>query len=66
MPQSNLADFPDLARPPKARRMKLADELWMFGIGDETRVPQRHQGTMDQRWKDYQAGKTKRLTMKEL
>lgn len=46
--------------------MKLADELWMSGIGDETRVPQWHQETLDQRWQDYQAGKTKRLTLKEL
>jgi hypothetical protein len=65
-PSSSLADFPELARLPKARRMKLADELWMSGIGDETRVPQWHQETLDQRWQDYRAGKTKRLTLKEL
>jgi hypothetical protein len=66
MPPTHLADFPELARLPKARRMKLADELWMSGIGDETRVPQWHQETLNQRWQDYQAGKTKRLTLKEL
>lgn len=65
-PSSSLADFPELARLPKVRRMKLADELWMSGIGDETRVPQWHQETLDQRWQDYQAGKTKMLTLKEL
>lgn len=65
-PSSSLANFPELARLPKARRMKLADELWMSGIADETLVPQRHQEKLDQRWQDYQAGKAKRLTLKEL
>lgn len=63
---SSLAAFPELARLTKAKRLKLADELWMSGIGDETRAPQWHQETLDQRWKDYQAGKTKRLTLKQL
>lgn len=63
---SSLATFPELARLPKAKRLKLADELWMSDIGDETPVPQWHQETLDQRWKDYQAGKTKRLTLKQL
>jgi hypothetical protein len=45
---SSLAEFPELARLSKARRLKLADELWMSGIGDETPVPQWHQETMDQ------------------
>jgi putative addiction module component (TIGR02574 family) len=65
-PSSSLADIPELARLPKARRMKLADELWISGIGDDTRLPQWHQETLDQRWQDYQAGKTKRLTLKQL
>lgn len=63
---SSLAAFPELARLTKAKRLKLADELWMSGIEDETPVPQWHQETLDQRWKDYQAGKTKRLTLKQL
>jgi putative addiction module component (TIGR02574 family) len=65
-PSSSLAEFPELARLSKAKRLKLADELWMSGIGDETPVPQWHQEALDQRWKDYQAGKTKRLTLKQL
>ncbi len=44
----------------------MADELWMSGISDDTPVPQWHQEVLDQRWKDYQAGKTKRLTLKQL
>lgn len=63
---SNLTEFPELARLSKTRRLKLADELWMSGIADDTPVPQWHQETLDQRWKDYQAGKTKRLTLKQL
>jgi putative addiction module component (TIGR02574 family) len=62
----SLAEFPELARLSKARRLKLADELWMSGIGDETPVPQWHQETLERRWADYQAGKTKRLTLKQL
>jgi len=46
--------------------LQLADELWMSGISDDASVPQWHQETLDQRWKDYQAGKTKRLTLKQL
>ncbi|WP_395717294.1 addiction module protein [Prosthecobacter sp.] len=65
-PSSSLAEFPELARLPKAKRLKLADELWMSGIADDSPVPQWHQETLDQRWKDYQAGKTKRLTLKQL
>lgn len=62
----NLTDFPELARLPKAKRMQLADELWLSSIGDSNAVPRWHQETLDQRWSDYQAGKTKRLTLKEL
>jgi hypothetical protein len=61
-----LAGFPELAKLPKAHRLTLADELWMSGIGDKMPVPQWHQETLDQRWLDYQAGKTKRLTLKQL
>jgi hypothetical protein len=37
-----------------------------IAITAERPVPQWHQETMDQRWKDYQAGKTKRMTLKQL
>lgn len=64
--QTRLSAFPELARLSKTRRLQLADELWMSGISDDTPVPQWHQEVLDQRWKDYQAGKTKRLTLKQL
>ena len=64
--QTRLSAFPELARLSKTRRLQLADELWMCGISDDTPVPQWHQEVLDQRWKDYQAGKTKRLTLKQL
>jgi putative addiction module component (TIGR02574 family) len=63
---SRLAAYPELTRLSKAKRLQLADELWMSGISDDTPVPQWHQEILDQRWKDYQAGKTKRLTLKQL
>ena len=62
----SLTDFPELARLSKAKRMKLADELWMSSVGDSSQVPRWHQETLDQRWSDYQNGKTKRLTLRQL
>ncbi len=62
----SLTDFPELARLSKAKRMKLADELWMSSVGDSSQVPRWHQETLDQRWSDYQNGKSKRLTLKQL
>ena len=61
-----LTDFPELARLSKAKRMKLADELWLSGVRDADTVPRWHQETLDQRWSDYRAGKTRRLSLKEL
>lgn len=61
-----LPEFPDLARLSKAKRLKLADDLWLSSMDDNAPVPQWHQETLDERWKDYQAGKTKRLTLKQL
>ena len=62
----SLTDFPELARLSKAKRMKLADELWMSSVGDSSQVPRWHQETLDQRWSDYRNGKTKRLTLRQL
>jgi hypothetical protein len=62
----SLTDFPELARLSKSKRMKLADELWMSSVGDSSQVPRWHQETLDQRWSDYQNGKTKRLTLRQL
>lgn len=64
--RTQLTAFPELRCLSKAKRLQLADELWMSGISDDTPVPQWHQEILDQRWKDYQAGKTKRLTLKQL
>jgi hypothetical protein len=62
----SLTDFPELARLSKSKRMLLADELWMSSVGDSSQVPRWHQETLDQRWSDYQNGKTKRLTLRQL
>lgn len=62
----SLTDFPDLARLPKAQRMKLADELWQSSVDDGTKVPAWHKETLDQRWNDYRSGKVKRISLKEL
>ena len=62
----SLTDYPELARLSKSKRMKRADELWMSSVGDSSQVPRWHQETLDQRWSDYQNGKTKRLTLRQL
>ena len=61
-----LADFPELAKLPKRQRLKLAEELWFSGVDDNLPVSARHQTILDERWKAYQAGGTKRLSLAEL
>lgn len=62
----SLADFPDLTRLPKGRRMQLADELWQSCVDDSTQIPRWHQEALQQRWSDYRNGKVKRISLKEL
>jgi hypothetical protein len=50
----------------KPWRLKLADDLWLSGMDDKAAVPQWHRETLDERWQNYQDGKAKRLTLKQL
>ena len=58
-----LADFPALKKLPKKHRQQLADELWRSSIDDASPVPAAHRRLLDARWRAYQSGKTKRLTL---
>ena len=61
-----LAEFPQLKRLPKKNRLKLADELWLSGIDDASPVNATHKRLLDDRWRDYRSGRTKRITLAEL
>ena len=61
-----LADFPALTKLPKRQRLKLAEELWFSGVDDSLPVSTRHQKILDQRWRAYQKGRAKRLSLSEL
>ncbi len=63
---TTLADFPELAKLPKRQRLRLAEELWFSGIDDSLPVSAGHRTILDQRWKAYQSGRTKRLSLTEL
>jgi hypothetical protein len=61
-----LADFPALKKLPKRQRLKLAEELWFSGVDDKLPVNPDHQTILNERWSDYQAGRTKRISLAEL
>ncbi len=61
-----LADFPELAKLPKRERLKLAEELWFSGVDDNLPVSSRHRTILDDRWKAYQTGRMKRVSLSEL
>lgn len=61
-----LASFPELKRLPRQQKLKLADELWQAGVSDSTPVSTEQKRLLDSRWADYQAGRTKRISLKEL
>ena len=61
-----LADFPQLRKLPKKHRQQLADELWLSSVDDASPVSAAHRRLLDERWRAYQAGKTRRLTLAEL
>jgi hypothetical protein len=61
-----LADFPALAKLPKRQRLELAEELWFSGVDDSLPVSARDRAVLDERWRAYQKGRAKRLTLSEL
>jgi len=61
-----LADFPALRKLPKQQRLELAEELWFSGADDSLPVSAHHRAVIDKRWRAYQKGQAKRLTLAEL
>ena len=61
-----LADFPELTKLPKRQRLKLAEELWFSGVDDSLPVSAGLRAVLDQRWRDYQSGRVRRVTLAEL
>jgi hypothetical protein len=61
-----LADFPELQKLPKKSRQKLADELWLSSVDDASPVSAAHKRIVDDRWRAYKSGQTKRITLAEL
>lgn len=62
----SLASFPQLQKLPKKQRLKLAEELWVSGIDDDVPVSPADRRLLDNRWRDYESGKLKRITLAEL
>ena len=46
--------------------MSLADALWLDAMSDDMPLPKHHKEILDARWRDYQAGKIKTITLDEL
>ena len=61
-----LASFPALKKLPNRQKLELADALWQAGISDATPVNAKQKKLLDARWADYQAGKSKRISIAEL
>jgi putative addiction module component (TIGR02574 family) len=61
-----LASFPELRKLPKKQRFKLAEELWLSGIGESLPVSLNQKKLLDERWEAYRAGKSKRISLAEL
>lgn len=46
--------------------MQLADELWLSGVDDKTKVPAWHREILDQRLSDCRNGNVKGISLEEL
>jgi hypothetical protein len=61
-----LAQFPQLQQLTRSQKLKLAEELWLEAVDDSEPMSPQHRRLVDGRWKDYRAGKEKRISMAEL
>jgi len=61
-----LAQLPALKKLPASEKFALADELWLDAMSDKSTVPAHHKKILDERWRDYKAGKIKTITFAEL
>jgi len=62
-----LADFPKLKGLPRRQKLKLAEELWFEGVGEDALpVPGWHRKLLAERLAAYKAGKLKTVSVAEL
>jgi len=62
-----LADFPKLKELPRRQKLKLAEELWFEGVGEDALpVPGWHRKLLSERLAAYKAGKLKTVSVAEL
>ena len=62
-----LADFPKLKKLPPKQKLKLAEELWMDGVSDESLpVPGWHKELLAERMAAYKKGTLKTISTGEL
>ena len=62
-----LADFPKLKELPRRQKLKLAEELWFEGVGEDALpVPGWHKKLLSERLAAYRAGKLKTVSVAEL
>ena len=62
-----LADFPKLKELPRREKLKLAEELWFEGVGEDALpVPGWHRKLLSERLAAYKAGKLKTVSVAEL
>jgi putative addiction module component (TIGR02574 family) len=61
-----LGRFPELQKLPKRERLKLAEELWFSSADDSLPVTPSDKKLLDERWKAYQEGRAKRISLAEL
>ena len=61
-----LAQFPELRKLPKRKKLELAEELWRAAVDDGRPVSASDRALLDSRWKAYRAGKAERISLEEL
>ena len=61
-----LADYPELQKPPRRERLAPADELIQAGMTKRTPLSAAQKKTLDSRWADCKAGKTKPISWTEM
>jgi putative addiction module component (TIGR02574 family) len=65
-PLMSLARYPKLAKLPRRERQALANELWLSAMDDRLPVSPAQRKLLDERWREYQRGSAKPISLREL
>lgn len=65
-PLMSLSRYPKLAKLPRRERLQLANELWLSGVDDRLPVSPGQKKLLDERWREYQRGSVKPISLPEL